>query len=77
MGLLNLLPKSIFGFGGSLPTSLGSTPNPPGSFHDTFSINGNPAGTKATGIKPAALPQPSQLSLKGITPPQYLNNLPG
>lgn len=74
--LINLLPSSKFGFGGALPKQLSSIPNPPASFHDTYSINGAPAGTKATGISPIALPQPSNLSLNGATPTQYLNNLP-
>lgn len=74
--LLTLLPTSQLGFGGNLPTALGSIPNPPDSFHDTYSINGQPTGTKAIGISPVALPQPSQLSLGGSTPTQYLNNLP-
>jgi len=42
--------------------------NPQSRLHNEYSINGNPNMAKK--------PSPSQLDLDGLTPPQYLNNLP-
>ncbi len=73
MGLLNKLTKS--GQGSNLSQFDGATPpnmkgaSPLSTLQDTYSINGNPPFSN----KPA----PSQLDLDGLTPPQYLNNLPG
>lgn len=67
MGLLTSLSKMRLGLKGKTPNIL------PGSLtssklHDTSSINGKPTLTKGS---------PSILDLNGITPSQYLDNLPG
>jgi hypothetical protein len=70
MGLKDQLANN----GSNLTQWDGTTPstvpgvNPQSRLHYEYSINGNPnMGTK---------PAPSQLDLDGITPSQYLNNLP-
>jgi hypothetical protein len=70
MGLKDKLANN----GSNLTQWNGSTPsdmpgaNPQSRLHDEYSINGNP--------NMAQKPKPSQLDLDGLTPPQYLNNLP-
>jgi hypothetical protein len=70
MGLLNLLQNPL-GYNNTVPKWNGGavpptfqpnvTPNPPGSRHDEYSINGTPAiQVLAAGFVPA-LPTPSQL----------------
>ena len=39
------------------------------NLHNTYSLNGNPTLS--------GYPSPSQLDLDGVTPPKYLDNLPG
>lgn len=70
MGLKDQLANA----GSNLSQWDGSTPsdmpgaNPQSRLHKEYSINGNPSmGNK---------PSPSTLDLDGLTPPQYLNNLP-
>jgi hypothetical protein len=71
MGLLTKLTQE----GGSLLSEFdGTTPpltnssSPQSVLHNTYSINGTP------GLQ--NVPTPSLLDLNGITPPQYINNLP-
>lgn len=70
MGLLDKLTtegSTLSEFDGTTPTSvIYNTPQSP--LHNQYSINGNPSLT--------GFPTPSQLDLNGVTPPQYLDNLP-
>lgn len=60
MSLFDLLPKSIFGFkGNKLPFRL--DPNPPASYHDTYSADGKPAVRQLNTVPKNYLPQPSNL----------------
>lgn len=52
--------------------------------HNTYSINNNPNATLGPGgslpqfiSANSYIPSPSGLDLDGVTPPQYLDNLPG
>lgn len=65
MGLLNLIKKSLLGWGGQTPPSSQSN-NPNSTLHNTSSINGTPFIGK----------KPSRLDLDGVTPPKYLDNPP-
>lgn len=66
-GILKLLPLSIFGLKGKTPNIIDqSLPN--SRLHNTYSINGNPVYPNK--------PSPSGLDLNGVTPPQYIQNLP-
>lgn len=53
--------------GATVPQMDGAKPG--SKLHDEYSINGNP--------NVPGKPTPSNLDLNGVTPPQYLNNLPG
>jgi hypothetical protein len=70
MGLKDQLANA----GSNLTQWDGSTPSdmpgasPQSRLHKEYSINGNPNMSQK--------PSPSQLDLDGLTPPQYLNNLP-
>lgn len=70
MGLKDQLSNN----GSNLSKHDGATPStmagvdPQSALHYEYSINGNPNFPKK--------PQPSTLDLNGLTPPQYLNNLP-
>ncbi len=70
MGLKDQLANA----GSNLTQWDGSTPSdmpgasPQSRLHKEYSINGNPQMGKK--------PSPSTLDLDGLTPPQYLNNLP-
>jgi hypothetical protein len=85
MGLLNLLPTSHLGLGGQLP-KFKTLPNPPGSLHRTYSVDGVPP-TLIQGINPAhPLPLPSRLDEKDTNNnnkyksqlgKRYIDNLPG
>lgn len=70
MGLLEKLTtegSTLSEFDGTTPTNtINNTPESP--LHNQYSINGTPPLT--------GLPTPSALDLNGVTPPQYLNNLP-
>jgi len=73
MGLLDKLTSSGQGsnlseFDGASPGKYGVSPGKDSRLHYQYSINGNPN-------MPNQVP-PSQLDLDGLTPPQYLNNLP-
>ena len=71
MGLLDKLTTAgsqLSQFDGQTPpvTNLDTSDSP---LHYTYSINGSPVLT--------GYPSPSQLDLNGVTPPKYLDNLPG
>tara|TARA_R110001592_G_scaffold58654_2_gene177471 strand:+ start:265 stop:480 length:216 start_codon:yes stop_codon:yes gene_type:complete len=71
MGLIDQLAKqgsNLTQWDGSNPADMPGS-KPLSELHYEYSLNGNPNFPK----KPA----PSQLDLDGLTPPQYLNNLPG
>jgi hypothetical protein len=84
MGLLNLLPKSPFGFGGKKPP-FDIAPNPPGSLHNTYSADGIPSIRLTSTLPGNPIPLPSKLdeadpsntskfkSKKGF---KYTDNLP-
>jgi hypothetical protein len=84
MGLLNLLSLSKFGFGGKKP-NFNITPNPPGSLHDTYSIDGNPKITLTSTNPLNPVPRPSILDEKDVNNTnkfrsregqRYIDNLP-
>jgi hypothetical protein len=60
MALLDSIKKTILGMGGQKGI-FDTIPNPPGSFHDTYSIDGNPkTRIRSTNVR-ASVPQPSRL----------------
>lgn len=64
-------------FFGKQPAILQSTPIPPGTIHNTFSIDGNPTNTLMVGINGVyKLPTPSILDLGTLNPSKYMNNPP-
>ena len=75
MGLLDKLTTQ--GQGSQLSTLQGETPptmagaSDQSRLHNEYSINGNPS-LGPTGV----IGMPSTLDLDGLTPAQYLNNLP-
>ena len=71
MGLLDKLTtdgSQLSQFDGTTPpvTNLDTQQS---TLHNTYSINGSP--------NLPGFPTPSLLDINGVTPPQYLNNLPG
>jgi hypothetical protein len=82
MGLLNLLlaGASHLGWsGGNVPPTFqpNVTPNPPGSRHDRYSIDGTPAiRVTAAGFVPA-LPTPSHLEESDPLNTAHWRNAPG
>jgi hypothetical protein len=82
MSLLNLLitGASALGWnGGQVPPGVqpNITPNPPGSRHDEYSINGNPLiNAVAAGFVPV-LPTPSQLEEGDPANTSQWRNAPG
>jgi hypothetical protein len=70
MALLNKLKDSILGLGGQKPPVFGVDPNPPGTLHNLYSVDGNPDVRWRTsngnlGVKP----RPSNLDeLDSIAP---------
>ena len=70
MSLLSKLKDSILGLGGQKPQQFGVDPNPPGTLHNLYSVDGNPDVRWRTsngnlGVKP----QPSNLDeLDSIAP---------
>lgn len=60
MGLLDLLPTSQLGLKGLRPP-FNIIPNPPGSHHNTYSVDGNPNITLQGINKNIGVPQPSTL----------------
>lgn len=84
MGLIDLLPNSRLGLGGSKP-EFGTLPKPPGSLHDTYSVDGKPKVTMVSLNGSAVLPQPSTLDesdpnniskYKSRKGQRYIDNLP-
>jgi hypothetical protein len=71
MGLLDKLTiegSTLSEFDGNTPsTTIYNTSQSP--LHNQYSLNGAPSLT--------GFPTPSQLDLNGVTPTQYLDNLPG
>jgi hypothetical protein len=65
MALIDLLPKSVFGYKGQTPPSVATTRE--STLHFESSINNNP--NLVTKV-------PSTLDLDGQTPEQYKNNAP-
>lgn len=60
MSLFDLLSKSIFGYkGNKLPFNI--EPTPPGSYHQTYSIDGKPSIRQVNTVPKNYLPQPSNL----------------
>jgi len=89
MGLKNMLQNT--GTPLSYGNGATPTPNPGATQQSKLHADGNLAsyslnGANAASVNAAyvayndgynnALPQPSQLDLNGVTPPQYINNLP-
>lgn len=75
MGLLDKLPDSNLGLKGIKP-KFAVEPTPPGSRHQTYSINGLP-DIRLVGLNPTSVkPLPSRLDLNGEKPPAYLDNPP-
>jgi hypothetical protein len=71
MGILNKLQQegsNLSEFDGQNPP-ISNQSTPESTLHNTYSINGIP--------QIPGFPQPSQLDLDGVTPPKYLDNLPG
>jgi len=65
------------GFNGKQPAILDSIPNPPGTIHNTYSIDGNPTSTRIVGINGVrTLPSPSILDLGTLNPLLYMTNPP-
>lgn len=84
MGLLNLLPTSKLGLGGNKP-DFSIDPNPPASFHDSYSIDGNPSVRVRNNSANFVVPQPSTLDerdtrnnnkYKSTGNSKYTDNLP-
>jgi hypothetical protein len=86
MGILILqVPNSRLGLKGQKPP-FNTVPVPPKSLHQTYSVDGNPAGTRVIGINQAhPLPMPSRLDewdannnnkYKSQFGRRYLDNLP-
>ena len=70
MGLKDQLANNgsnLSKYDGATPSTMAGV-DPQSALHYEYSINGNPNFPKK--------PQPSTLDLNGLTPPQYLNNLP-
>ena len=71
MGILTQLQtdgSNLSEFDGTTPP-VSNEDAPQSNLHNAYSINGNPSLT--------GYPTPSQLDLDGVTPPKYLDNLPG
>jgi hypothetical protein len=83
--LINQLPNSRLGLKGQTPP-FNTLPVPPRSLHQTYSVDGNPTGTKVLGINKAhPLPMPSILDemdgnnknkFKSAIGKRYIDNLP-
>lgn len=82
MGLLNLLAGGIskLGWGGgTVPSNKNSkvSPNPPGSRHDTYSIDGNPSiKSIGAGFVPPT-PAPSRLDVADASNTSQYRNAAG
>lgn len=71
MGLLDKLTtqgSNLSEFDGQTPPTVNGD-MAQSKLHYTYSINGTP--------NLSGFPTPSQLDLNGVTPPKYLDNLPG
>jgi len=70
MPLLDKLPTSTLGLGGNKPLSFGVNPIPPGSLHDTYSVDSNPNVTWRLIKRNLPMkPQPSVLDETDINAP--------
>jgi hypothetical protein len=67
MGLIDLIKKTRFGFGGITPNRTPSS-LPGSKLHNTYSINGQPDVDINV--------NPSRLDLDGKTPKRYIDNPP-
>lgn len=63
MGLINLIGRTAFGFGGAKP-SFGLMP--PGGLHNTYSIDGNPAVEWNSTVPTNDVPRPSRLDERDV-----------
>ena len=84
MGLIDLLPTSKYGMGGLRP-NFDISPKPPGSLHDTYSIDGNPQVRLMSTLPGNPIPQPSKFDemdasntskYKSRQGQKYMDNLP-